>query len=174
MSAEYSMMNETITSPLSCPRYAIDVYLLGLFIEDYLVNTLTELTYRKPRNNNFTTLVKSHMIRRDKMQGLSKNCLNCSLAYFYANGGPIIEPPISEQYLKKVNPSFNRKIAKFFGQLNAILNIFAQASNTEKAERELNNSIVELFAQLSYLYRDAEIIEAFADLIRVETIALHQ
>ena len=108
------------------------------------------------------------------MQGLSKNCLNCSLAYFYAKGGPIIEPPISEQYLKKINPSFNRKIAKFFGQLNAILNIFAQASNTEKAERELNNSIVELFAQLSYLYQDAKIIEAFGDLIRVETVALHQ
>lgn len=174
MSAEYSMMNETITRPLSCPRNAIDVYLLGVFIEDYLVNTLTELANKKPRNNNFITLVKSHVIRRDKMRELSKNCLNCSLAYFYANGGPIIEPPISEQYLIKVNPSFNRKIAKFSDQLNAILNIFARANNTEKAERELTNSIVELLARLNNLYQDAEIIEAFADLIRVETAALQK
>ena len=46
MSAEYSTLHETVADPISCPRCEIDVYSLGIFIEDYLINTFMELARR--------------------------------------------------------------------------------------------------------------------------------
>lgn len=175
MSAEYSILHETVTNPISCPRCEIDVYFLGISIEDYLVNTFMELAmHNKKPHNIFEALAENHMARRDKMRELAHNSINCSLFYFYAQGGPVIEPPVSEQYIMEVTPSFNKKIAKFFGYLNDTYYIISKANNTARVERELTHYIIELFAKLSCLYQDAEINEAFADLIGIETAALQQ
>jgi len=110
MSAEYSTLHETVADPISCPRCEIDVYSLGIFIEDYLINTFMELARRNKKSDNiFEALAENHIARRDKMRELAYNSLNRSLIYFYAQGGPVIEPPVSEQYIMKATPSFKQK-----------------------------------------------------------------
>lgn len=175
MLAESLTVNEIVSNPVSCPRCDMDVYFLGIFIEDYLVNTLMESArYNRNPHNIFENLAENHMTRRDKMRELANSCINRSLVYFYAEGGPIIEPPISEQYIMKVTPSFNKIIVKFFGYLNTTLDIISKVNNTGRIERDLTQYIIEMFAKLSCLYQEAEINEAFADLIRVENTTLRQ
>jgi hypothetical protein len=90
------------------------------------------------------------------------------LWYFYNNGGPIIEAPVSEQLAKEIQPFFNRIMANLLNQLDVMMNMTANGDiSASDLDDSINNNIIAMYTVMSKLFKVDEVKDAFNDLIEI-------
>lgn len=154
----------------SCPRCMNDVYSLGISLQYFIGNIYLKLADTNQGNtkNYYEKLALKQLNGKEKIEKLAKAHTNELLSYFYNNGGPIIEPPLSEQEAKEKQPFFNRIINNFLVKLEASLDLNSNSIiNPEELENVINSSITELYTNLGKLIQVDEIIQAFDELISI-------
>lgn len=159
--------NSTIANELlnlySCPRSAEEVYSIGIKLQ-YLIGDM----YLKHGNSNkeLKSLAIKQLDRKAEIQKLANINLNEKLNYFYNNGGPIIEPPVSERQAKEINVFFNRIVANYLVQMDVIISKAAAGNDSmNELEGKINKIVIRLLTDLANLYHNDEIRQAFKEMI---------
>jgi hypothetical protein len=175
MLANHLEVNNKPASTLNCPRSAADVYYFGMFLQDYLDNIYRDLGLAgRPNQNNRKQFDPSGNTCKDEIQTLIKTYLNQCLGYFYKNGGPVIQAPVTDTDVQDIQPFFNKIAANFFDQLETMSYIASKGDmNANELKVESANYIIGLLNIMEKLYSVDEVKEAFEDLIRVEKNLMH-
>lgn len=171
MLANKMMVNEEIVNPMSCPRCVEDVYSLGIELQNYVGNTYLDLARqsREPQKSILNKMAARKFDSKDKISSLINADLNQALAYFYENGGPVMDPPVTDLDVKDIYPFFHKTISNFFSQLDAMVYVMGKGEmSTSELEHETYNYIIGLFTILGRLYQATAIREAFDELSRIE------
>jgi hypothetical protein len=160
---------EKIMETIPYPRCAEDVYSLGIRLQQYLADICLSLAKCRPESerNMLRIIAKSQLEHKKEMLNLMNTNLNQALAYFYENGGPIIELPVSEAEVKDIHLFFDKSVANFFSKLDTMFHINSK-SEINKLDAQINSCTIELFIMLGKLYKTIEVKEAFAELIRIK------
>ncbi len=153
-----------------CPRYMHDVYSLGFNLQYYIGDIhlqLANLNHGDIRQE-FKLLSVKQLEVKEKIEDMSRDRLNEMLAIFYNNGGQIIDPTVSEREAKEIQPFFNRLLDSFFQRLEYSIILANNGLSADKLESLINAGIMEMYTNMSKLYRDEEIINAFNQLINLK------
>lgn len=153
--------------PVVCPRSAEDVYLLGISLQNYIASLYLELSEMNKNNKkNYANQVVTQIVVKKEIEKLAKDNLNQLLAYFYENGGPIIEPPVSEETANELQPSINLIVTAFLNQIDLILDKASQGDmNSNDLDNEINNQINFMLTAMSKLIKNDVMQNAFDELI---------
>lgn len=147
------------------PRSVDEVYSLGISLQNYLGDTYLALGAMNKAYNN---LVLGELNANEEIQRLANANLNQLLTYFYHNGGPIIEAPVSEQTAKEIRPFFNRIVINFLGQLDFVLSVAAKGNiSAEELKEVIDNNVIQLYTTMTILFPVKEIQTAFTKLINI-------
>jgi hypothetical protein len=159
-------------APAVCPRSAEDVYALGISLQKYISSVYVELAeMNKGRKNPYTNMVLKQLVIKRKLEELSRDNLNGLLAYFYNNGGPIIEPPVSEQLAAEIQPSVNSIVSSFLTQANLLINQAVEGDLLAgDLEAEIDNKIIDMYTAMGRIFKHADMQKAFEQLIEVRGI----
>ena len=116
--------------------------------------------------DSLKALAIKQLDRKAEIQKLANLNLNEKLAYFYNNGGPIIEPPVSVRQTKEINGFFNRIVANYLNQMDVIINKATKVHDSlNELEVEINKIIIRMLTDLANLYHDDDIRLAFKEMI---------
>lgn len=159
-----------------CPRSVDQIYSLGVRIQYHIGDVYLELerVNQGTAKSQYKTLALRQLDGKGEIEKLANINLNRLLSYFYNNGGPVIEPPVSEELVQEVRPFYVRLSENFLKQLDFIVNLASKGRmNVSEIEDTINHSVAELYLTLTMLYPQDEMKKAFSDLIRVrENIVL--
>lgn len=150
-----------------CPRSVEDVYSLGISLQNYISSLYLELSeMNKGNKKTFANQVVTQIVIKKEIEKLAKDNLNELLAYFYENGGPIIEPPLSEQAAQELQPNINRIVNGFLNQVDLILDKASQSDmNASDLDNEINRQIIIMFTAMIKLIKNDAMQNAFGELI---------
>ena len=159
-------------APVVCPRSAEDVYALGISLQKYISSVYVELAERnKGRKNPYTNMVLKQLVIKRKLEELSRENLNGLLAYFYNNGGPIIEPPVSEQLAAEIQPSVNSIVSRFLTQANLLINQAVEGDLLAgDLDAAIDNQVIGMYTAMGRLFQHDNMQKAFEQLIEVRAI----
>jgi hypothetical protein len=155
-----------------CPRSVDQVYSLGVRIQYHIGDIYLELerVNQGTAKSQYKKLALMQLDGKAEIEKLANINLNQLLSYFYNNGGPIIEPPVSEEMAQEVRPFYIRLSENFLKQLDFIVNLASKGRMTvSEIEDTINHSVAELYLTLTMLFPQDEMKKAFNDLIRVRT-----
>jgi hypothetical protein len=94
--------------------------------------------------------------------------LNRLLWYFYNNGGPVIENPVSERLAKELQPFFNQIVANFLSQADVLLKMTANGNiGADAMEAEINHNLIRMYSTLSKLFQVEDMGKACENLIGI-------
>jgi len=166
----YSTISTEQFDVIPCPRSKEEVYSIGIKLL-YLTGDIY-LKYANTRNgfpkNTLKALALKQLDRKSEIQKLAQRELNERLAYFYNNGGPIIEPLVSEIQAKEINGFFNRITANYLDQMDVTISKANQCNDNLKVlEGEINKIMARMLVDLANLYHDTDIRQAFEEMIRM-------
>ena len=157
---------------ITCPRCSGEVYSLGVELKGHLAQAYMDLSGRgrESQRNMLKKLAIRYFENKKEITDLINADLNRELAYFYQNGGPIIEAPVTEKDIRDIEPFFYKTIANFFSQVDAMVYVVGKGEmSVTELERETYQYISGLFNILGRLYQDPEVKKAFNELVRFET-----
>lgn len=160
---------------MSCPRCMNDVYSLGISLNYYIGNLYLQLadSSQGEIKTQYEKLALKQLDDKEQIENLIKIHTNELLCYFYNNGGPIIEPPLSEEAAKEKQPFFNRVVDNFFVKLEASNHLTSSnIMNPDELENLVNASTIELYTNLAKLIQVEEIVKAFNELIKIINAAI--
>jgi len=165
-------INSALTSEpkhsITCPHTTEDVYSIGIKLL-YLIGDMY-LDYANGSDKTTKSILKElalkQLNKKTEIQKLADMDLNSKLTYFYENGGPVIEPPVSEKRAKEINGFFNRIADNY---LNNIEEQISKANEDiiQELEVNVNHIIVRMLTDLANLYHEKEIRMAFKELIHL-------
>lgn|GEM_PF-823850 len=153
-----------------CPRYVDDVYSLGINLHYYVSRIYLKLSnlFQGTRKSQFKNLAIIEIKGKKQIQKLAKYNYDQLLTYFYANGGPIIESPVSEKKRNELSPAFDQIITSLATRLKIAVDKATNSQMTAKElEKFINKNIIASYAQISRLYDNEEIQKAFTELITI-------
>ena len=163
MKPSYSTISTELS--ISCPRSVEEAYSIGIKLQ-YLIGD-RYLKYAKA-SKVLKALAIKQLDRKTEIQKLANTNLDEKLAYFYNNGGPIIEPPVSERQAKEINGFFNRIVTNCLNQIDVIISKAVESNDSLKElEGEINRIMIRMLTDLANLYHDDEIRLAFKEMIRL-------
>jgi hypothetical protein len=150
-----------------CPRCVDEVYALGISLQNYMCNLYLELAdLNKGKANPYTNLVLEQLKIKKEIENLAKDNLNKLLAYFYDNGGPIIESPVSEQAAEQIQPYINKVVSTFNNQIDFLANRAFQGNfAASDLDGQLSECIKLMYSAMSSQFRIGAMQEAFSDLV---------
>ncbi len=165
---DYSTKSAELLNPMSCPRSVEEAYSLGISLQYYIGDIYLTLAGSITGHKKiFNDIAIAQLDTKNKLQKLANTALNEKLAYFYNNGGCIIEPPVSEIQAKEINGFFNRIVANCLNQIDVIVTMATEGSTPPKElESEINNIIIRMYTSLGKLYQAADIKCAFEAMAR--------
>ncbi len=145
-----------------CPRSADEAYSMGVKIQGFIGGIMAE-NFSGVGSREEREAVKRQLAIKNRIRQLAEFNLNQLLDYFYNNGGPVIEPPVSEYTAKEIQPFFNR-IA-----VNALTQMMEAAEqyqgDLQEAVMSITDIIVSMYEAMSKLYPEAnEVKTAFAEM----------
>lgn len=151
-----------------CPRSVDEVYSMGIRLQYFIGGLYLEMA--DFQQGSFKKFYKEQVVKqlanKKEIQSLADNNLNCLLAYFYENGGPIIEPPVSEQIAREIQPFFNRIAANAMKRVNSI-RVEAEY-NGEDIVRVIDSTLADMYTAMSKLFnKDKEVSKAFINLAEI-------
>lgn len=156
---------ETLIDLGPSPRSVDEVYSLGTKFQYYLGDVYLALNAQQGSTKNFykEQAMKQLDIKKE-IRSLANDNLNQLLGYFYDNGGPIIEPPVSEAMAKEMQPFFNRIAANTLNQISLAIDD-ANVIKAENLVKMINIAIVDMYTAMSKLFKtNKEVSEAFNNL----------
>lgn len=159
-------------APVVCPRSAEDVYALGISLQKYISSLYVELAeMNKGRKNPYTNMVLKQLVIKRKLEEISRENLNGLLTYFYNNGGPIIEPPVSEQLAAEIQPSVNSIVSRFLTQANLLINQAVEGDLLAgDLDAAIDNQVIGMYTAMGRLFQHDNMQKAFEQLIEVRGI----
>ncbi|MEN6463337.1 MAG: hypothetical protein ABFC94_18455 [Syntrophomonas sp.] len=166
-------VNEEIANPVVCPRCVDEIYSLGVSLQNYIGSIYLELTVlnKGPKKNLYTNLALNQLVVKKEIEKLANDNLNRLLAYFYDNGGPIMEVPVSEKLAKEIQPFFNRIVNSFLNQVDFLVNRTSKGEmSANDLNIEINNHIISMYTAMGKLFQVDEMQNAFNELINVREI----
>lgn len=161
---------DKIARTIPCPRSMNDVYSLGVSLQYSIGETFLEIAELNQGNkrNLFTQLALKQLDAKAEIENLANANLNRLLAFFYNNGGPVIEPPVTNEQVKEIQPFFNRIMSNFYNQLDDSVQLTSKGSmNVEELDKVINNVLIDMYSTMRKLYQADEIVTAFDELIRI-------
>lgn len=163
---------DKMANPVVCPRCVDEVYSLGISLEEYLGRVYLELAeLNKGKKNPYTNLLLDHLGIKKGIEELAKDNLDQLLTYFYENGGPIIEKPVSELTAREIQPFFNRVVTSFLDQMDFVWNKAYQGKmSASDLNNQINEHIVAMYTSMGKLFRNEEMQNAFNELIYIGNI----
>lgn len=152
---------------VTCPRCASDVFSLGVYLQ-YCIRAkyleLAELNQGEAKIN-YQRLAEQHLQEKNALQKIAKFELNRLLAYYYDHGGPVMEPPLSEQRAKKINPLFNHFVTLFIDQLDDIfVAAYERKIKPDELDLAVRRQTAGLYDQVARLIPIDEIKDALGEL----------
>jgi len=164
-----SALTSEHTYSFTCPHTTEDVYSMGIKLL-YLIGDMY-LDYAngsdKAIKNILKELALKQLNKKTEIQKLADMDLNNKLTYFYENGGPIIEPPVSEKRAKEINGFFNRIADNYLKNIEEQISKVNVDNNAKELEGNVNQIIVRMLTDLANLYFENEIRMAFKELINL-------
>jgi hypothetical protein len=160
-----------IVKQVVCPQSVDEVYLLGDKMQDYLGAAYNELAVLSagPKKKIYSYLAKKQLGAKKEIETLANNNLNKLLQYFYENGGPIIEPPVSEELAREIKPFFKKIMESFLNQVDSLINKAARDEiSSSDLEIEVNYQFINMYTAISRLYQAEEIQNTFNELISIK------
>lgn len=154
----------------NCPRYVDDVYTLGINLHYYAGAIYLELAdlYQGYCKAQFKNLALKELQGKQEIERFAKHNYNQLLMYFYDNGGPIIEAPVSEKMKNELQSTFDGILAEFLSQLSTVANAAAIGKMTARELAEaINSHMIATYTEISKLYGNKEIQNAFDELITI-------
>lgn len=162
-----------LKNPVACPKNVDGVYSLGVSLQNYIGAIYLELNSmnKEYKKNIYTNLALNQLGIKKEIEKLAKDNLNRLLAYFYENGGPIIEAPVSEQSVNEIRPFFNKIVTNFINQVEYFANRASIGEmSTDALDNEINGQVISMYQAMSSLFKIDEMENAFKDLISVRKI----
>lgn len=153
-----------------CPCSVDQVYSLGVRIQYYVGDIYLELerVNQGALKNQYKKLALRQLDGKNEVEKLANLNLNRLLTYFYNNGGPIIDSPVSEQMAREISPFYIRITTNFLKQLDLIVGMASKGNFTvNELERMVNNLVTEMYITISMLFPMEEMKDAFDDLTGV-------
>jgi hypothetical protein len=160
-----------IVNQVVCLQSVDEVYLLGVKMQDYLGAAYNELAVLSagPKKKIYSYLAKKQLGAKKEIETLANNNLNKLLQYFYENGGPIIEPPVSEELAREIKPFFKKIMESFLNQVDSLINKAARDEiSSSDLEIEVNYQFINMYTAISRLYQAEEIQNTFNELISIK------
>ncbi|NLB52779.1 MAG: GBF-interacting family 1 protein [Syntrophomonadaceae bacterium] len=149
-----------------CPRSVDEVYSLGIKLQYFIGGLYVELTdFRQGSAKKFyKEQVMKQLAIKEEIQSLANDNLNQLLAYFYENGGPVIEPPVSEQTAREIQPFFARIADNTLKEIESIKEA-ARETSDEEIVKMIDMNVKEMYTAMSKLLNTVkEVSEAFENL----------
>ncbi|CFX21876.1 Uncharacterized [Syntrophomonas zehnderi OL-4] len=163
-SRNYSTKSAELMEPLAFPRSVEEIYNLGISLQYYIGGIYLKLanTSKGEQKKNYSQMALAQLnVKKTILQLINEN-LNEKLTYFYNNGGPIINPPVSEREAKELSGFFNRIAANYLNQIDAIVTMAAKRNtDADELKNEIDNIIVHMYGSLSNLYQHDDLKQAF-------------
>lgn len=159
-----------IINKMDCPRSAEEVFSTGIKLQ-YLIGDMYLAAADASRGElkgKLNALAMKQLDKKTEIQKLANLHLNEKLTYFYNNGGPIIEAPVSERQAREVNGFYNRIIDNYIHQMELVLrSVITDTESFPKLEERINEIEIRMLTDLANLYHQNEIRMAFKDLINL-------
>lgn len=167
---DYSTKSAELIDPMAFPRSVEEIYTMGISLQYYIGDIYLRLAAmnKGAQKNRYNEIAVAQLNVKNEIQKLANAHLNEKLNYFYNNGGPVIEAPISEREAKELNGFFNRIVANYLNQMDVIVTMTAEGSmSSSDLESEINNIIIRMFVSLSNLYQLDDLKQAFHNMASV-------
>lgn len=162
----YIKAADELVNPMECPRCVDEVYSLGISMQHYIGSIYLQLiTMNKGPKSLYTHLTLKQLGIKEEIQELANHNLDRLLMYFYNNGGPIIEPLVSEESAREIQPRFDGIVADFIKQVDsAIGKIIRSNVNPGRLDYEINDYAVGMYSAMEKMYKVDEMKKAFKEL----------
>lgn len=147
----------------SCPRSVDEVYSLGIKLQYYVGGLYLEMidSWQGNTKKFYQEQTMRQLAVKNDIQSLANENLNQLLAYFYDNGGPIIEPPVSEQAAREIQPFFNRIASSAMDQITRI----KEEGNDAGIVKKIDDTVADMYSAMARLFNTVqEVSEAFSNL----------
>jgi hypothetical protein len=151
-----------------CPRSIDEVYSLGIKMQYYIGDIYLRLNalHQGSVKTLYKELALKQLDTKKEIQKLADDNLNELLSFFYNNGGAIIEPLVSEQMAKEMQPFFNRISANFLKQVDVLVSKASkEETNASELEPMINNILIEMYTTMSMLFPIQKMKDAYNELI---------
>lgn len=153
-----------------CPRNINDVYGLGVRLHNYILDRYLELAALDnwSEKSLCENLAGEQLKGRQQIESMAEYNLNRMLTYFYNNGGPVIEDPVSEMEARLILPFFTRIMVNFEKHVHALLMSAIKGQTlTRHIEASINGMLISTYSAISDLYQNADMQDAFMELADV-------
>lgn len=150
-----------------CPRSVNEVYSLGIRFQGYIVDICLNLESlsKGTQKMQYKTLALEQLDVQAKIEELATDNLNQMLAYFYNNGGLVIDDPVSEKTAREIQPFYDKILNDCLNRLGAMANIASWGNaKADELRNVVNVSGTAMYTTLGKLYRAAEMRDAFSAL----------
>ncbi len=165
--AKLNQVNEVLKDMGSCPRSIDEVYSMGIKVVNFIGNIYGEMAAKHCDDRSLQGEINRQLVFKNRIQQLADHNLNQLLDYFYSNGGPIIEPPVSEQTAKEIQPFFSRITVNALTQIAALTDR-NQAVSPAEASEVISAVTVNTYEGISRLYAGSpEVKAAFEELMQL-------
>jgi hypothetical protein len=157
-------------SLLTCPCRLDEVYSFGVSLHHRIGEIYSELAAvnQGAAKMLYTSMALRELYGNKEMEEIIKTNINNLLFYFYDNGGPVIENPVSEQLVSEVKSFYKRIMISFWEQVDIVVDMtFRGKMNANELEIAINNCIIFLYTAMGKLFQDEEIKKAINDLIDI-------
>jgi hypothetical protein len=154
----------------SCPCCVNDLYSLGASLQSYIGTIYFELAdmHQGLARNQYEGLALSQLEGKAEIKKLANDNLNQLLSYFYNNGGPIMEAPVTEQTVNVIQPIFNGIMDELVNQVTGLANAAVKGRmNVNDLELAINRQISSTYSATGYLFQVKEMKNAVEELINV-------
>jgi len=168
--AKTGIATDKIAEIGTCPRSVDEVFSLGIKLQYYIGGVYMEMAEmrRGEAKKYFKQQAVKQLAIKDEIKYLADNNLNRMLDYFYANGGPVIEPPVSDETAKRIQPFFNRIASS---SLDEIRNVIDEGSNydAENVAMYVTETVADMYSAISRLYEaESAMTGAFKELLAIQ------
>jgi len=165
--AKINQVNEVLKEMGPCPRSADEVYSMSIKVVNFVDKIYSEMAAKYCDDRALQEEVSRQRVIKKTIRQLADHNLNQLLDYFYSHGGPIIEPPVSEQTAKEIQPFFSRITVNALTQIEAVTDRNQAASPAEAAE-VISAVTVNMYEGMSRLYAGIpEVKETFEELMQL-------
>lgn len=150
-----------------CPRSADEVYSMGIKIQGFISSIIENYSQTE---NKKQEAVKRQLVIKNRIRQLADFNLNQLLDYFYSNGGPVIDPPVSEQSARDIQPFYSRIAVNALTQMVEAAEQ-CQEAGTQECEADITDIVVSMYEAMAKQYGQInEIKTAFAELKELQGI----
>lgn len=165
--AKINQINEVLKEMGPCPRSADEVYSMSIKVVNFVDKIYSEMAAKYCDDRALQEEVSRQRVIKKTIRQLADHNLNQLLDYFYSHDGPIIEPPVSEQTAKEIQPFFSRITVNALTQIEAVTDRNQAASPAEAAE-VISAVTVNMYEGMSRLYAGIpEVKETFEELMQL-------